>query len=116
MYNTQEVIKLDQKFKKCVFLGYVDGVKGYRLWDPTAHKVIISRDVIFTEDKLQIKEGDSTIKESSETTSIQVENSPKQEDVNSSEAASEHEEQEQLRLRLQKSIGQLVKKDHRLGT
>ena len=53
MYNTQEVIKWDPKSRKCVFLGYVDGVKGYRLWDPTARKVIISRDVIFTKDKLQ---------------------------------------------------------------
>ena len=94
MYNTQEVTKLDPKSRKCVFLGYVDGVKGYRLWDPTAYKVIISRDVIFAKDKLQIKEGDSTVKESSETTSVQVENSPEQEDVNSSEAAPEHEEQE----------------------
>ena len=98
MYNTQEVTKLDPKSRKCVFLGYVDGIKGYRLWDPTAHKVIISRDVIFAEDKLQIKEGDSTVKESSETTSVQVENSPEQEDVNSSEAAPEHEEQEPVEI------------------
>ena len=34
MYNTQKVTKLDPKSKKCVFLGYVDEVKGYRLWDP----------------------------------------------------------------------------------
>ncbi|KAE8711864.1 hypothetical protein F3Y22_tig00110271pilonHSYRG00204 [Hibiscus syriacus] len=33
-----------------------DGVRGYRLWDPTARKVIISRDAIFVEDKLQRKE------------------------------------------------------------
>ena len=73
MYNTQEVTKLDPKSRKCVFLGYVDEVKGYRLWDPTAHKVIINRDEIFAENKLQIKEGDSTVKESSETISIQME-------------------------------------------
>jgi hypothetical protein len=30
MYNTQEVSKLDLKSRKFVFLGYVDGVKGYR--------------------------------------------------------------------------------------
>ena len=92
MYNTQEVTKLDPKSRKCVFLGYVDGVNGYRLWDSTAHKVIISRDVIFVKDKLQIKEFDSMVKENSETTSVQVENNPEHEDVNSSEAAPEHEE------------------------
>jgi hypothetical protein len=52
MYNTQEVSKLDSKSRKYVFLGYADGVKGYRLWDPTAHKVVINRDVIFAEDKM----------------------------------------------------------------
>ncbi|GKA03138.1 gag-pol polyprotein [Tanacetum coccineum] len=31
MYNTQETEKLDPKSRKCLFLGYADGVKGYRL-------------------------------------------------------------------------------------
>ncbi|GJU21576.1 retrovirus-related pol polyprotein from transposon TNT 1-94 [Tanacetum coccineum] len=53
IYNTQETTKLDPKSKKCLFLGYADGVKGYRLWDPTAHKVVVSRDVVFMEDKIQ---------------------------------------------------------------
>ncbi|GJZ47045.1 gag-pol polyprotein [Tanacetum coccineum] len=56
MYNTQETTKLDPKSKKCLFLGYADGVKWYRLWDPTAHKVVVSRDVVFMEDKIQENE------------------------------------------------------------
>ncbi|KAK9161372.1 hypothetical protein Syun_007713 [Stephania yunnanensis] len=44
--------KLDMNSKRCIFLGYEKGVKGYRLWDPTAHKIIISRDVVFNEDSL----------------------------------------------------------------
>ncbi|KAE8702857.1 Detected protein of unknown function [Hibiscus syriacus] len=36
MYNSQEISKLDLKFRKCKFLGYADGVKGFRLWDLTA--------------------------------------------------------------------------------
>jgi len=63
MYNTQEVSKLDSKSRKYVFLGYADGVKGYRLWDPTAHKVVISRDVIFAEGKMQMEEHNSILKE-----------------------------------------------------
>ncbi|KAH9745518.1 hypothetical protein KPL70_004102 [Citrus sinensis] len=47
MYNAQERTKLDPKSRICIFLGYADGVKGYHLWDPTAHKIVISRDVIF---------------------------------------------------------------------
>jgi len=36
---------------KCFFLGYGDGVKGYRLWckDAKPPKVIVSRDVTFDE-------------------------------------------------------------------
>ncbi|GKB97018.1 retrovirus-related pol polyprotein from transposon TNT 1-94 [Tanacetum coccineum] len=87
MYNTQETTKLDPKSRKCLFLGYADGVKGYRLWDLTAHKVVISRDVFFMEDKIQEnEEGDSTTKE---TTSIQMEN--EFQSNYSSEAVPQHE-------------------------
>jgi hypothetical protein len=41
--------KLDSKSKNLIFLVYGDGIKGYRLWDPTSHKIIINRDVIFDE-------------------------------------------------------------------
>ncbi|GJV39601.1 gag-pol polyprotein, partial [Tanacetum coccineum] len=41
IYNSQETTKLSwiSKSRKCLFLGYADGVKGYRLWDPTANKM-----------------------------------------------------------------------------
>ncbi|KAE8678570.1 hypothetical protein F3Y22_tig00111403pilonHSYRG00065 [Hibiscus syriacus] len=45
MYNSQEISKLDPKSRKCKFLGYADGVKGYRLWDPTARKIHVEKDV-----------------------------------------------------------------------
>ncbi|KAE8678427.1 Detected protein of confused Function [Hibiscus syriacus] len=91
MYNSQEISKLDPKSRKCKFLGYTDGVKGYRLWDPTIRKVIISRDIIFVEDKLQRnKDDDST--EKSETTQINVEKEVEQGD--SSEVEPTHDEQE----------------------
>ncbi|KAL5541933.1 hypothetical protein UlMin_009643 [Ulmus minor] len=43
--------KLDHRSIRCVFLGYGDGVKGYRLWslEPKGAKLIISRDVLFNE-------------------------------------------------------------------
>jgi len=49
--------KLDPTSKKCQFLGYASGVKGYRLWDPVACKVIVNRDVSFHEPR-SLKEGE----------------------------------------------------------
>ena len=92
MYNAQERTKLNPKSRRCMFLGYADGVKGYRLWEPTTHKVIISRDVIFAEDQLLKKDGnDSTSKAITETTVVQVENTPVQEIPAPIEAVPEHE-------------------------
>ena len=71
-------------------MGNADGVKGYRLWDPTAHKVIVSRDVIFVENKLQKEEDDNTEKERPETTQIHVE----QRDCSEAEPAHEEPEAE----------------------
>ena len=41
--------ELDLKLRKCVFLGFEKGVKGYRLWDPISKKTVINRDIIFDE-------------------------------------------------------------------
>jgi hypothetical protein len=44
--------KLDSRSKKYIFVGYDDVVKRYILWDPTSHKIIISRVVVFDESPL----------------------------------------------------------------
>lgn len=43
------IIKLDPKSLKCVFLGYSRLQKGYKCFDPTLNRYIISRDVTFHE-------------------------------------------------------------------
>ena len=43
----EEISKLDAKSRQCIFLGYQKEVKGFKLWDPKANKVVISRDVVF---------------------------------------------------------------------
>ena len=43
--------KLDNRSLKCIFLGVSEESKGYRLFNPITKKVIVSRDVIFEEEK-----------------------------------------------------------------
>ena len=54
--------KLDAEAIKCIFIGYCTDQKAYKMYDPSTHKVFVSRDVIFHEhvDK-QIKEDEHNV-------------------------------------------------------
>ena len=41
--------KLSDRSKKMIFIGYEAGTKGYRFYDPSTGRLVISRDVIFEE-------------------------------------------------------------------
>ena len=41
--------KLEDRSTPMVFLGYAEGTKVYRLYDPHGDKVLVSRDVVFDE-------------------------------------------------------------------
>jgi hypothetical protein len=43
--------KLDDRSKKCIFVGYNEKYKAYRLYNPITKKLIVRRDVEFQEDK-----------------------------------------------------------------
>jgi hypothetical protein len=43
--------KLDDKSEKCIFIGYDEQSKAYKLFNPITKKVIVSRDVVFKEEE-----------------------------------------------------------------
>ena len=45
-------LTLQPKSEKCIFVGYSEDVKGYRLLQPHSHDIIIRRDVKFDENLL----------------------------------------------------------------
>ena len=40
---------MDNKVEKCIFIGYKDGVKGYKLWNIVTRKIMYNQDVVFRE-------------------------------------------------------------------
>lgn len=42
--------KFSSRSKECMFIGYSEESKAYRLWDGNEKKVLVSRDVVFTEE------------------------------------------------------------------
>ncbi|CAM8959850.1 unnamed protein product [Rhodiola kirilowii] len=44
--------KLDDKGEKCIFLGVSEQSKAYKLYNPVTKKIVISRDVIFDEERI----------------------------------------------------------------
>eukprot|EP00253_Pinus_taeda_P002022 PITA_02022 len=54
-YGMGKRTKLDSRSEKCIFIGYKDGLKDYKLWDPATRKVVYNRYVVFREVKYVIQ-------------------------------------------------------------
>jgi hypothetical protein len=40
MFPKKNMSNLDKKAEKCICIGYKDGLKGYKLWNPKNNKVV----------------------------------------------------------------------------
>jgi hypothetical protein len=92
--------KLDKKVVKCIFIGYKEGMKGYKLWDPASRKIVYSRDVVFRD-----------VGRKSESEVVQTKNNPEkvrfelrnEEEGDSNESIESDEEVEQPTLVVKRS-------------
>jgi hypothetical protein len=40
---------LDKKAFKCNFIGYKEGMKGYKIWDPASRRMVYTQYMVFIE-------------------------------------------------------------------
>ncbi|KAF8408584.1 hypothetical protein HHK36_004647 [Tetracentron sinense] len=55
--------KSDDRGEKCIFIGYSEESKAYKLYNPLTNKVVVSRDVIFSEEETWNWDKEEKIKE-----------------------------------------------------
>lgn len=75
-YAHQSEGKLEPRYVKCAFLGYTNGVKGYRVCQKGSNgfKIIISKDVLFNELNMPcLSENDQETGITSKRKNIQIE-------------------------------------------
>jgi len=86
--------KLDNKAEKCIFIGYKDGVKGYKLWNPETKKIVYSRDVVFREVKDVTNQEFSPMQDEPEKIELELDDakSESSEEEEAEEAEAEDEE------------------------
>ncbi|CAM8961498.1 unnamed protein product [Rhodiola kirilowii] len=65
--------KLEPRAKKGIFVGFGDGVKGYRIWSSSEKRVILSKSVIFDESSIFNPTVKSTVAQESDSVDKQVE-------------------------------------------
>jgi hypothetical protein len=53
--------KYNSRARKCVFIGYKDGTKGYILYDLHSHDFFVSRNVVFYENHFPFKDSSASL-------------------------------------------------------
>jgi hypothetical protein len=84
--------KLDKKVVKCIFIGYKEGMKLYKRWDPASRKIVYNQDVVFKEVKGK-SEPDEIVQIENNTEMMRFELGNEEDDSNESVESEEEVEQ-----------------------
>lgn len=84
--------KLDDKSKKCIFLGYSEESKAYRLYDVEDKKIVTSRDVVFNERPHSVEDRGHATSSSTDEVIHQV---PNQQPISNEEVSDDEETTDQ---------------------
>ena len=91
--------------EKCIFIGYKDGVKGYKLWNPETKKIVYSRDVVFREVKDVTKQEFSPTQDEPEKIELELDDAKSESsEEEEAEEAEEAEEEEPHTPELRRSV------------
>ena len=90
--SNQERRKWDAKSVKCIFIGYSINSKGYRLWDPKARRIHVSRDVVFFEEDFDGRTNESQCVKGSSKSDITLPSTIISNDINDQEAVFNHDD------------------------
>lgn len=72
MHQNQEKLKV--RAAKCTFVGFLEGVKDFKMWHSIERKFIVSRDITFRESEMVMhKENKSEDKTETSNSKIEVE-------------------------------------------
>ena len=72
MFQRKTRTKLDYTTHNFIFIGYGDGIKGYKCWNPESQKTVYSRDVIFREVSESLKKEEQPKKDEPEKVQFEL--------------------------------------------